>query len=363
MSQLKRTPLFPVYGKYRGRVVDFAGWELPVQFSGINDEHLAVRNRAGIFDVSHMGEVFARGPGALDFLQRASMNDASRLYPGKAQYAALLNEAGGIIDDIYIYCLKEREYLICVNASNADKDFAWLCSLAHPDCELKNESAQWAQIAVQGPKAVRIVERAAGGSLAEIKRYHIGRARVAGVDVLPARSGYTGEDGFELFTPAADAVKVWEALMDAGQDDGLLPCGLGARDTLRLEMGYPLHGHDIKEDTTPLEAGLDRFVALGKPEFVGKPALIRQKQEGLKKARAGMVMAEPGVPRDGHKIVAPHGEGRVTSGTKTPCLPSAIALGYLPAADAAAGTEVKIEIRGKLKKARVEPLPFYHPSK
>jgi aminomethyltransferase len=363
MSQLKRTPLFPVYEKYHGRVVEFAGWELPVQFSGINDEHLAVRRRAGIFDVSHMGEVFARGPGALAFLQRASMNDASRLPPGKAQYTALLNESGGIIDDIYIYCLTEREYLICVNAANADRDFAWLESLAHPDCELKNESAEWAQIAVQGPAAAGIVERAAGASIADIGRFHIGRARVGGVNVLPARSGYTGEDGFELFTPAAEAVKVWEALMDAGQDDGLVPCGLGARDTLRLEMGFPLHGHDITVETSPLEAGLERFLALDKPDFVGRAALVKQKKEGLGRRRAGMVMAEPGVPRDGHRIVAPHGEGRVTSGTKTPCLASAIAMGYVPVKDAAAGTEVEIEIRGRLKKARVEPLPFYHPSK
>lgn len=362
MPELKRTPLFAVYEKYRGRVVDFAGWELPVQFSGINDEHQAVRERAGIFDVSHMGEVFVRGPGALAFLEQASMNDASRLYPGKAQYSALLNASGGIIDDIYIYCLTELEYLICVNASNADKDFAWLASLAHPECELKNESAEWAQIAVQGPAAARIVERAAGASLAGIKRYHIGRARVAGVNVLPARSGYTGEDGFELFVPAKDAVKVWEALMQAGKDDRLAPCGLGSRDTLRLEMGYPLHGHDITEQTTPLEAGLDRFLALDKPEFVGKAALLRQKAEGLTRKRVGLVMTEPGVPRDGYKIKTPRGEGKVTSGTKTPSLAMAIAMGYVPAADADPGTEVEIEIRGKLKKARVEPLPFYHPS-
>ena len=363
MGGLKRTPLFSLYEKLGGRQVDFGGWELPVQFSGIRTEHLAVRSAAGIFDVSHMGEVRVQGPGALAFLQRVTCNDAARMAVGAAQYSGLLNAGGGFIDDIFIYRLGPEEYFLCVNAGNADADFAWLASQPHPDCQVANESPAWAQIAVQGPASVRIVAAATRGDAGAIARLRIGRLSLAGAEALAARTGYTGEDGFELFIPAAAGIGAWEALLAAGKDDGLVPCGLGARDTLRLEMGYPLHGHDIGPTITPLEADLAWIVALDKGDFIGKPELVRQRAEGVTRKRVGLTMAESGIPRDGYRILAPHGEGKVTSGTKTPSLEQAIAMGYLPAADAVEGTEVAVEIRGQARKARIHKWPFYRAPK
>lgn len=358
MGSLKRTPLFPMYEPAGGKLVDFGGWELPVQFAGIKEEHLAVRGRAGIFDVSHMGEVRVSGPGALAFLQSATTNDVSRLELGAAQYSGLLNPEGGFLDDIFVYRLGPDEYFLCVNAGNAERDFEWLSGLTHPDCAVKNESAQWAQIAIQGPRAVAIAARSFGEpKLAEIKKLHL--AAHSGGTILLARTGYTGEDGFEIFVPAAGACELWENLLKAGRDEGLIPCGLGARDTLRLEMGYPLHGHDLTPAITPLEADLAWIVALNKKDFMGRAALEKQKKTGIIKKRVGLVMVEPGVPRDGYKIIAAHGEGKITSGTKTPSLDQAVAMGYVPITDAAEGTEVAVDIRGKARKARIQKWPFY----
>jgi len=360
MSELKRTPLFEVYEKHGAKLVDFGGWELPVQFSGIKEEHLAVRNNAGIFDVSHMGEIRVSGKGAVDFLQYATTNDVERLSSGGAQYSAILNEKGGFIDDIFVYRLEDEDFLICVNAANTDKDFEWLSGIDHPDCELINQSAKWAQIAVQGPRAVGIVSRAAEQDMSPITRLQIGPATIGGIEVLAARTGYTGEDGFEIFAPEDEAVNVWEAIMKSGENVCVpTPVGLGARDTLRLEMGYPLHGSDIDEETTPLEADLGWIVASYKADFIGKSALDKQKKDGLKRKRAGFVMEEQGIPRGHYKIYSSNGQGEVTSGTKTPSLDSPIAMGYIPPEDAKEGNEVKIEIRGKQKKARVERWPFY----
>jgi aminomethyltransferase len=359
MSELKRTPLFEVYRRHGARLVDFGGWELPVQFSGIKEEHLAVRNKAGIFDVSHMGEIRVSGQGAPAFIQYAATNDAARMERGGSLYSAILNESGGFIDDVFIYCMGEREFLLCVNAANARRDFEWLSSISHPECDVIDESDSWAQIAVQGPESAEIVGSAAGIDLSMLKRLHHAPLEIAGADVVAARTGYTGEDGFELFVPAGMAIEVWDALMEAGGPRGLLPCGLGARDTLRLEMGYPLHGHDITDEITPIEADLEWIVAMYKDDFVGREALAEFKKNGIARKRVGILMQEAGVPRDGYGIVAPHGEGRVTSGTKTPCLDSAIAMGYVPAGDAADGTRVQVEIRGKFKSAVVSKWPFY----
>jgi len=363
MSDLKRTPLFPVYGPLGGRLVDFGGWELPVQYAGIKAEHLATRSAAGIFDVSHMGEIRVKGPGALSFLQRVTCNDVARLRDGQSQYSGLLNPEGGFIDDLFIYRLAENHYFLCVNASNSDADHAWLSSQPHPDCAVENESPAWAQIAVQGPNAVGIVNDLAGGALSDVPRLCIKSAPLAGVETMCARTGYTGEDGFEIFIPAASGVKVWDALMAAGKPRGMVPVGLGARDTLRLEMGMPLHGHDISPTITPVEADLNWIVAMGKGDFVGRAALERQQREGVSRKRVGLVMVDAGIPRDHMKVFAPHGEGMVTSGTKTPSVEAAIAMAYVPTADAANGTEVEVEIRGARKKAKVQKWPFYRPGK
>jgi aminomethyltransferase len=363
MPVLKRTPLFEVYVRHTPRLIDFGGWELPVQFAGINEEHLAVRARAGIFDVSHMGELTVRGPGALAFLQRVTCNDVGKIAVRGAQYSAILNPDGGIIDDIFIYRLGPEDFFLCVNAANADRDYAWLAQAGGEGYTLKNESVAWAQVALQGPQAPAIYNAASGHDFLAIPRHNIVDVDFQGVPVLVARSGYTGEVGPEIFIPAAQAVKVWEALIAAGEQRGLVPAGLGARDTLRLEMGYPLHGHDIRPDTTPLEADLAWIVALDKGDFIGRDALVRQQAQGIARQRVGMVMQDHGIPRDGYRIVAPHGEGKVTSGTKTPSVDQAIAMGYVPVADAAEGTIVEVDIRGKLKKARVAKPPFYRKAK
>ncbi len=359
MADLKRTPLFSLYEGLGGKVVDFCGWELPVQFSGIKDEHLAVRSRAGIFDVSHMGEIRVRGPRALDFIQRAATNDASVLTDGYSQYSALLNEKGGFIDDIFVYRLGTEDFLLCVNAANAAEDYKWLAGLEKPGCEVRDESGEWAQIAVQGPAARDIVMDAAETDLAGVKRFGVARATLAGTEVLAARTGYTGEDGFELFVPTENAVDAWELIMQKGRGRGLLPVGLGARDTLRLEMGYPLHGHDITPEITPVEADLEWIVGMKKPDFIGKNVLARQMEQGVARKRVGFIMTDPGVPRDGYKIMSPGGEGIVTSGTKPPSVGKALGMGYVPINDSQNGVEIGVEIRDKIKKAVVSKWPFY----
>ncbi|MFO8058306.1 MAG: glycine cleavage system aminomethyltransferase GcvT [bacterium] len=359
MSTLKRTPLFPLYERYNARLVDFGGWELPVQYSGIKDEHLAVRNNVGVFDVSHMGEIRIRGKGALPFLQYALANDAERLRKGSAQYTALLNHQAGFIDDLFIYRLEEDEFLLCVNAANIETDYEWLSSLPRTDCEISDESDRWALIAVQGPRAEETLFRAAGTDPSTIMHNKIAPLEVDGANLLASRTGYTGEDGFELFVAPEDAVRVWDIIMDSGEECGVLPCGLGARDTLRLEMGHPLHGHDITPETTPLEASLEWIAAAYKKDFVGKQVLSEQKHKGVSRKRAGLFMEEPGVAREGCRIVTKSGEGVVTSGTKTPSLEAPVAMGYVPPDQSEEDTEIKVEIRGRQKKARIAKWPFY----
>jgi aminomethyltransferase len=340
-------------------MVEFAGWEMPVQYSGIIDEHLAVRSRAGLFDVSHMGEIEVRGPGALQFCQRVSANDVSRMKISQAQYNLLLRDNGGVVDDVIFYRLDSDRFLVCVNASNSDKDFDWMRQQAGPGVEIANVSARYAQLALQGPLAEKILQPLTALALGELRAFHFQYGRVASISCLVSRTGYTGEDGFELYCDMAAAEELWSALLNAGAADGLVPAGLGARDSLRLEMGYPLYGHELDETTTPFEAGLEWVVKLSKPEFIGRSVLARQKAEGAPRRLVALVLVQPGIARNGHEIYwRDHTVGRVTSGTKSPTLGKSIALGYLCREAADGGDEVEVEIRGRKTRAEIVASPF-----
>jgi aminomethyltransferase len=363
LENAKRTPLFTAY-KDSGKIVDFAGWALPVTFKGVNAEHLAVREAAGMFDTSHMGEVRVKGPDAFAYAQKIFCNDLSKIPNGKAQYGELLNPNAGIIDDLIAYRMSETEIFFCVNAANADKDFKWMKSQkAGEKIEIINQSEAYAQIAVQGPKAAAILNKLLPGISDKVGTFFFAQETLLGEKSIIARTGYTGEDGFEIFYPAGSAVKLWNGLLEAGKPEGLEPCGLGARDTLRLEMGYPLHGHDISEDTTPLEAGLGWTLGWNK-NFIGKEKLEQQKAAGVTKKRVGMEMIDRGIARDGYPVKA-EGKviGKVTSGTKTPCLDKAIAVAYVETRFAGLGQELFVEIRSEDKKAVVVKMPFYKKAK
>jgi len=359
-QSLKRTPLYAEHRRAGAKMVEFAGWEMPVQYKGVIEEHLAVRARAGLFDVSHMGEIEVRGAGALDFCQRLTANDVARLKLFQAQYNLLLNEKGGVVDDVIIYRVKTDAYFICVNASNTDKDFAWLSKNASVDVEVDNQSALYAQLALQGPAAERILQPLTVAQLGEIKSFHFAFADVAAVRCLVARTGYTGEEGFELYCHAGDAERLWYALLKAGAPAGLLPIGLGARDTLRLEKAFPLYGHELDETITPLEAGLAWVTKLSKPSFFGREILLKQKADGTKRKLVGLELLEPGIARADYQL-SKNGRniGRVTSGTKSPTLGKAIALGYLSSEEAHIDNIIDVEIRGRKVPAKIVTLPFY----
>ena len=341
-------------------MVEFAGWDMPVQYSGVIEEHLAVRGRAGLFDVSHMGEVEVRGPGAQDFCHTLTPNDLARLKPGQAQYNLLLNERGGTVDDIVIYPLKADHVFICVNASNTDKDFEWIEKHAGGKVKVENTSARYVQLALQGPMAEKILQRLTSARLEELKPFYFFFGAVSGIDSMVARTGYTGEDGFEIFCESPDGEKMWNALMDAGSGHGLQAAGLGARDTLRLERALPLYGHELDDATTPLEAGLDWVVKFSKDTFLGREALLKQKREGIKRKLVGLEMSDPGIARSHYPIFKEGARtGEVTSGTKSPTLGKAIAMAYVRAEHAAVGNGVEVEIRERRAAARIVPLPFY----
>src|SRR4051812_45897611 len=355
---MKQTPLYGRHKALGARVIDFGGWAMPVQYSGILDEHKAVREAAGIFDVSHMGEVWFRGPRAAEAVQRLVTNDVGKLADGGAMYSCACRPTGGIVDDLIIYRVKADEFLIVVNASNVDKDFGWFVEQAGSICEIVNRSDETGLLAVQGPKAVALVESIADRTLADLKSFTFRDAVIGGVAAQAARTGYTGEDGFELFAPAGDVGKLWDALLDAGQSVGLKPIGLGARDTLRLEAKLSLYGNDIDEEHTPHEAGLT-WVVKGKG-FIGEEALARQKAEGVQRKLVGFVMKERGTARHGYQIVdggAP--VGVVTSGSLGPTVGVNIGLGYVPTALAQAGTRLQIDCRGKSAAAEVVNGAFY----
>jgi aminomethyltransferase len=360
VAKLKKTPLHSVHRRLEAKMVGFAGWDMPVQYSGVIEEHTAVRTRAGLFDVSHMGEVEVRGSGALEFCQSLMPNDLARLKPGQAQYNLLLNEQGGTVDDIVVYPLKAEHVFICVNASNTDKDFDWIAGHAGAKVKVENTSARYVQVALQGPLAEKILQRLTETRLEELKPFYFFFGKAGGIESMVARTGYTGEDGFEIFCESPEGEKLWDLLMETGSRDGLQPAGLGARDTLRLERALPLYGHELDDSTTPLEAGLDWVVKFSKDAFVGRDVLLKQKQEGVKRKLVGLEMSDPGIAR-GHYSVFKQGErtGEVTSGTKSPTLGKAVAMAYVRAEHAAVGNSVEVEIRQRRAAARVVPLPFY----
>jgi len=360
-NPLKRTPLYQRHVAVGGKIVPFAGFEMPVQYqTGIIAEHTAVRQTAGLFDVSHMGEFIVRGPQALDLVQYVTVNDASKIEVGQAQYSAMCLESGGIIDDLLIYRFADR-FMLVVNAANRAKDLEWIRQHADTfDVELEDASEVTALIALQGPAAREILQPLTKPDVNSIEYYRFSEGEVANVPAVISGTGYTGEDGFELYTAAEDASKVWDALLSAGSSDGLIPAGLGARDSLRLEMGYSLYGNDLDENHTTLESGLGWITKLDKDDFVGRNALIEQKENGVARRLVGMKLEGRAFPRPGYSIVS-NGEavGQITSGTMSPSLGVGIALGYVPSEMARIDTVLQIDVRGRLADGRVQRPPFY----
>lgn len=358
---LKRTPLYPLYELHKARVIDFGGWELPVQFAGIQAEHHAVREKAGLFDVSHMGEVRVQGEKALEYLQTMTTNDVSRLQPGQTQYSFMCYPDGGVVDDLLVYRLKDEEFMLVINAANIDKDMEWLQSHLQDGVLLHNISDDTALLALQGPLSASILEKVTETTVTGLKPFHLlPDAEVAGVRSIVSRTGYTGEDGFELYTASENAVYLWEKLLEAGAEAGLVPAGLGARDTLRFEARLPLYGQELSEDITPLEAGLSMFVKLDKGQFIGRDALLEQKRQGIRRKLVGLEMTERGIPRTGYPVYR-DGQpiGEVTSGTQSPTLKTNIGLALVDIAHSQPDTPLQVEIRGKRLQAKVIPTPFY----
>lgn len=366
MITLQRTPLFDVYAKYGGKTIDFGGWELPVQFSSIKEEHEAVRTAAGLFDVSHMGEVEVKGVDSLAFLQRVVTNDVSTLKVGGAQYTAMCYENGGTVDDLLIYKRGEEDYLLVINASNIEKDYEWLASHVIGDATVVNVSSEVAQLAIQGPKAEGILQKVVSEDLKEIKFFKFKNdILVDGIPALVSRTGYTGEDGFEIYCKSEDAAKLWEKLLEVGAEEGLKACGLGARDTLRFEATLPLYGQELSKDITPIEAGIGFAVKINKEaDFFGKATLKEQKENGAPRKLVGIEVIERGIPRTHYLVfIGEEKIGEVTSGTQSPTLKKSIGLALIDVKYAAVDTEVEIEIRNKRVKAVVVPTPFYKRSK
>jgi aminomethyltransferase len=358
---LLRTAFYEAHVACGARLIDFGGWEMPVQYQGIIAEHQTVRKAAGLFDVSHMGEVQVRGAGSAAALNHMLCNDVRTIPVGNSQYTAILNPKGGIVDDVFVYRTGETEYLVCINASNRAKDFNWLvANNPDPSVSIENVSDDWAQVAVQGPAAIAIVDRLCDIDAAGMARGGIAPGTFAGVaGCLIARTGYTGEDGFEVFIPEALALPTWQRILDAGAEAGICPVGLGARDTLRLEVKNVLYGNDINDDTSPLEAGLRWITKLDKGEFIGRSALIAQKEAGLSRRLVALEI-EGRIARPHAKILNSEGEvGEITSGSRSPSLGTNIALGYVARGNGRPGTELTVDIRGRQAKATVVKGPFY----
>ena len=365
-EQLKRTPLFDVYATHGGKTIDFGGWELPVQFSSIKEEHEAVRTKAGLFDVSHMGEIFVTGSASEAFLQTIMTNDVSKLVDGQAQYTAMCYKDGGIVDDLLVYKLEDNHYLLVVNAGNIEKDFEWMQQHASGDVTLVNKSNEYGLLAIQGPLAQGILQTLTSQNLDEIKFFRFANeVEVAGKSVLISRTGYTGEDGFEIYAASSDVVDLWSSILEAGKEEGLLPCGLGARDTLRFEACLPLYGQELSKDITPLEAGLGFVVKLKKEQdFNGKSVLTDQKENGVPRKSVGIEMIDKGIPRTGYPVyVGDKQIGFVTTGTQSPTLKKNIGLALIDATFAELGQELEVEIRNKRLKAVTVATPFYKRSK
>jgi aminomethyltransferase len=355
----RKTPLNQIHRELGGRLVDFAGWELPVQYRSALEEHHAVRTRVGVFDVSHMGQIEITGPNAFDFAQKVTCNDIGKIVDGRAQYSAFLTPKGTFVDDIVVYRYSEERIFICVNAATREKDFSWLQSQNTENAEIQDLSDSFAQIAVQGPRAEDTLQKLTDLDLSEIKPFRFVEGNLAGYQMMISRTGYTGEDGFEFYLRHDRSKPVWEKIFEAGKSYGISPAGLAARNTLRLEMCYSLYGNDIDEDHTPLEARLGWIVKLEK-DFIGKNALLKQKEEGIQKLLSGYEMIDPGIARDGYEVfIDNHGVGRITSGGFSPSLKKSVGLVYLPADRSQPGQEIEIGIRGKRRLARVVKTPFY----
>ena len=365
---IRKTALNPVHRAMGAKMVEFNGWDMPVEYpsaGGIIAEHNAVRTGVGIFDVSHMGDIRLSGLDALAAVQHISMNDASRLAIGQAHYSALLYPQGTFVDDVIVHRLAEADYLLVINAGTREKDFNWVRDNTRQfNCKVENLSDEFTQIAIQGPKGVELLQKLTDADLSAVKFYWVTRGTVCGLkNILIARTGYTGEDGFEIYVPPDESTSamVWNKVLEAGKELGVAPCGLGARNTLRLEAKLPPYGHEISDNINVWEAGLDRFCKMEKPDFIGRAALEKAKAEGVKRTLVGLEMIERGIARDGYKVLDETGSeiGYVTSGSFAPFLKKNIALAYVPPQVAAVGSTVKVEIRGQGVKAQVVPTPFY----
>lgn len=359
-TAIKRTPLAEEHLKLGARMVEFAGWYMPIQYKGLKEEHLCVRKNVGLFDVSHMGEIRFRGPKALESLEWLTTNDVAKLNKGEAQYSLLPNDQGGLVDDIIVYCIeKNQDYLVCVNASNKDKDFAWM-QKHNKGADITDESDHWGQIAVQGPKALQLLDEVFAQKISELKPFTFIISTYAGAEVIIARTGYTGEAGAEIFVEAAAAAYLWRTLIDTGIKHGVQAIGLGARDTLRTEMKYSLYGHEIDDVTNPYEAALGWVIKPAKKDFMGKSKILAYKEKGLQKGLVGFKMLEKGIPRQGYELFSGSGEkiGFVTSGTHSPSLDEPIGIGFVTTPYVAEGSEVFVDIRGRKVKAKVCKTPF-----
>ena len=372
LSEVRKTPLNALHRRLGAKMVNFGGWDMPVEYpatGGLVAEHKAVRGGVGLFDVSHMGDIRIRSGrtlgGALAAVQHISMNDASQLAIGQAQYSALLYPEGTFVDDVVVHRLGEDEYLLVINAGTREKDFSWVSDhTCQFNCAVENLSDDFTQIAIQGPKAANVLQKLTDADLSAVKFYWVTRGTVCGLkNTLIARTGYTGEDGFEIYVPSDEATsaRVWSGILEAGKEFGVVPCGLGARNTLRLEAKLPLYGHEISDTINVWEAGLDRFCKMEKPDFIGRASLEKARAQGIRRGLVGLEMTDRGIARDGYKVRDADGRdvGYVTSGSPAPFLKKNIALAYVPTELAALGTELKVEIRGQGVKAQVVPTPFY----
>jgi len=363
--ELKQTPLFPLYAEHGAKTVEFGGWDMPVQFTGIIAEHEAVRQHVGLFDVSHMGEFEVDGEDARAFIQHMVTNDVNKLTSGGAMYSPMTYEDGGCVDDLLVYCFSDTHFWIVVNAGNIDKDFAWLQSHVEGfSVRLTDKSNNIALLALQGPNAVPLLQLLSTESISELPNFRFVETTVDGVRAVVSRTGYTGEDGFELYVSAADAGKLWRSLVNNGQAHGIQLCGLGCRDTLRMEARLPLYGHELTDKISPLEAGIGMFVKLDKGEFIGRDALCAQKEAGLTRKLVGVILLERGIPRADYKLFAGDEEvGYFTSGTMSPTLKAPVGLALVNIAYATIGTKLTVDIRGKRVAAEIVKTPFYKRNK
>jgi glycine cleavage system T protein (aminomethyltransferase) len=357
---LRKTALHSLHRRLGAKMVNFGGWDMPLEYSGILSEHEAVRTRAGLFDVSHMGEIEIRGSGALLLVEWVTCNNAARLSVGQAHYSGLMTERGTFVDDLLVHKISDTHYLLCVNASNQDGDFEHIVSHNKFEAEVENAGLRYSQLAIQGPRAKQVLQAFTTLSLDSIRYYHFAPGELDGAPCLIARTGYTGEDGFEIYFDPEFSARLWNDLLDAGQSLGLIPCGLGARNTLRLEAGMCLYGHEIDGTTTPFEAGLGSICKLEKGPFLGSEWLVRQKSAGIERQLVGFEMLDRRIGRDGYPVmIAGEEAGRVTSGGPAPCLKKNIGMAYVPPRSSRIGTDIEIGIRGQSAEARIVAMPFY----